>query len=1139
VKRIRWAVRITAALAALVCVIGLAVAYLFASEPFTRWLFETVAARSNGAVAFESVAGSLSAGVRIGRADIEAGGIVARVDAVDFTVDWRSLVARSVVIDSLNIGRLEVELQQSDDAAAATTSPSGLPALVLIRELRIDEIVVSAYEQQYSVDDLSVELRVLRNHVELAALSASYDGLSVTGSAAITVAEALDVDGRICVDGIVTDVPARGCISVAGTIDALQLDAQLQAPFPVAARGSVALTGARAVDVEASWENAALAALPDVASERGSMRVTGTIERPQLDAEGRIAWLDQEADFAANVRLTENDLEIEQLRLMSDGTSAEFSGAVSRSFDTADVSAAVQNFDPQRISETLPPGSLDLRAAVAARLQPSLRVVASDLVVNGQLRDAPIVATGALTYADGTFDIDALQVVSRSDQLQVSGSISDRLDVELVASLADIGMFLPGFSGALNAEATITGSQSQPFVSGVVGVEDFNSSVLTARSLRISGSAGLASDDVMELAISLGGANVYAEPVSDAVATLTGTAAMHRVEARLTAPGWSASVGADGSLAGNAWDGRIDAFQIAPGDFGTWRLMAPAGVHYGASGYSVEEMCLVYTLSRVCAGVSVAGVQSDALSVSATNFDVGILAAYMPEGLLARGLINGRGVLSGFVDEPRGEVELDVQDAQLDVALAAGESLPIPIRRLRLAALFDEIGATISATLDAAEVGSATAAFAVSDPTSPNPGLRGAVNAHWSDSAAFAMLTPDVDNVHGRIDAQMQIGGTLYTPVVSGSAGLTEGSLEIPAWGLAIEEIAASAAASDSREASFEASGMIDGKPVSVDGTVFLDPQQGWPMQLRLSGENLSLVELADFEMLVSPMLEANVRLPRIEVTGVVAVPSAHIREVALPQQAVVPSADAVIHGRVTEERPRPLDLIASLTLELGSDVRYEDANINSTVSGRLDLDYRSGQGAAAVGELALSGEYIAYGNPLALERGQLIFVGPWNNPSLDIRAVRKIGEVTAGVQVNGTLRAPVANIFSEPAMSEANALSWLLFGQPLDDVRAADSNALRGAALSMGLQQALPAIERIGETLGFDDFAIRNTEADASEIMAGKYLSPNLYFRYSYGLFNRIGGILLRYKINDRFSLETRSGEQNSMDLFYTREKE
>jgi translocation and assembly module TamB len=56
---------------------------------------------------------------------------------------------------------------------------------------------------------------------------------------------------------------------------------------------------------------------------------------------------------------------------------------------------------------------------------------------------------------------------------------------------------------------------------------------------------------------------------------------------------------------------------------------------------------------------------------------------------------------------------------------------------------------------------------------------------------------------------------------------------------------------------------------------------------------------------------------------------------------------------------------------------------------------------------------------------------------------------------------------------------------------------------------------------------------------MAGKYLSPKVYIRYTYGLFNRIGGLLLRFKVNDRWSIETLSGDQESMDLLYTVEKD
>jgi translocation and assembly module TamB len=90
-----------------------------------------------------------------------------------------------------------------------------------------------------------------------------------------------------------------------------------------------------------------------------------------------------------------------------------------------------------------------------------------------------------------------------------------------------------------------------------------------------------------------------------------------------------------------------------------------------------------------------------------------------------------------------------------------------------------------------------------------------------------------------------------------------------------------------------------------------------------------------------------------------------------------------------------------------------------------------------------------------------------------------------------------------------------------------------------MGLQQALPGMQRIGHTLGLDELSLQTTDTDPGALMAGKYLSPKVYIRYSYGLFNRIGGLLLRFKVSDKVSIETRSGDQESMDVIYNIEKD
>jgi translocation and assembly module TamB len=336
---------------------------------------------------------------------------------------------------------------------------------------------------------------------------------------------------------------------------------------------------------------------------------------------------------------------------------------------------------------------------------------------------------------------------------------------------------------------------------------------------------------------------------------------------------------------------------------------------------------------------------------------------------------------------------------------------------------------------------------------------------------------------------------------------------------------------------------------LTLDGTAELDAGSGWPTKLTLRGDTVRVVQLPDIEIFASPNLNVDLALPVIEVTGSVHIPRATLALDVLPSQAVTPSPDAVIHGTESDVRRQPLQLRTAIELTLGDDVRYSGLNLDTTVTGELRVATAPDASANATGTLRLAGTYDAYGQKLELDRGQLLFSGPLDDPGLDVRAVRKFenpdfGAATeAGVELTGTLKQPRTRVFSTPAMSEADALSYLLFARPASGSNAAmgseETSTLQTAALTLGLQQALPVVQRLGNTLGLDELTVQSTETDAGALMAGKYLSPKVYIRYSYGLFNRIGGFLLRFKINDRLSIETRSGDSESMDLFYTIEKE
>jgi translocation and assembly module TamB len=350
----------------------------------------------------------------------------------------------------------------------------------------------------------------------------------------------------------------------------------------------------------------------------------------------------------------------------------------------------------------------------------------------------------------------------------------------------------------------------------------------------------------------------------------------------------------------------------------------------------------------------------------------------------------------------------------------------------------------------------------------------------------------------------------------------------------------------DGRALAFEATGKAGDGELQLTGTTVLELARGWPTNLKLTGSAAQAVQLPDAQIFVSPDLDVDVALPEVRVTGTVLIPRASIELSQLPAQAVAPSPDAVVHGEVASEVARPLKLATSIEIKLGDDVRYMGLNLETKVSGGLRVDAEAGRTATASGTVTLAGTYNAYGQKLDLERGQLLFNGPLDNPGLDVRAVRSIeataasGEATrVGVELAGTVKAPRTRVFSTPAMSEADALSYLLLGRPVNGTGAEGAATLQTAALSMGLQQALPVVQRIGQTLRLDEFSVQSTEQDAGALMAGKYLSPKIYIRYSYGLFNRIGGLLLRFKVNERLSIETRSGDQKSMDLLYTVEKD
>ena len=219
------------------------------------------------------------------------------------------------------------------------------------------------------------------------------------------------------------------------------------------------------------------------------------------------------------------------------------------------------------------------------------------------------------------------------------------------------------------------------------------------------------------------------------------------------------------------------------------------------------------------------------------------------------------------------------------------------------------------------------------------------------------------------------------------------------------------------------------------------------------------------------------------------------------------------------------------IKITLGNKVFFKNSDMNIRLVGALNILLRNSQlfGNGRI-EVA-NGTYEIYGQELQIKRGSATFSGNIANPSLDILALREIGDISAGAKVSGTVKNMKLELTSEPPMPDASILSYLLTGHSLD--AGTDSTSLLQTAASIGTRGLFP--DDLANKTGLDVF-----ELGVSGLKAGKNLGEDIYVGMKSDFFNSITTFLARYQINSRLSLEGSSSQKDgsAIDLLYEFEK-
>lgn len=1108
--------------------------WFVSSDSATAWLMRSIEARSGGRLNFAGVSGALADEVTLTDLRVDTGYGVLRIDELSFDLDFAGLLARALVIDELRMGQFAFE--DSGGTAVGPGAGADLPVLVLVRNVSIDAGSIRVAGRAIDVGATRFSVRYVDRMLDLEELSTSLAGYTLEGELGISRAARLDAD--FCVHGSFDREPIDACSRVSGVLPSLEVDGAATRPFAASYEGTVQIGRVPELDIGVTWTDAALSGFGDYASPAADLRLDGPIDRLRITGSGTARYRALPFEFSTNVLLAGSALTVDALDLTSGASEVNASGEVDLGMLSASLDIVASHVDPSLLASDWP-GALDVRASLDVSAGAPVSIDLTDIVLGGQLRGYPLAATGGVSYGPAGWHLADVVITSRTDRAELSGSIAAEVELSVDAEVHDLGLLWPGLEGGLEADADIFGSRSAPRIRGSAIVSNLSYRDYAAERVMITGSGGSNAQELVSSTIearSLRWGQLNADRLS---ANLSGTVERHTVDLSMAAGPWTLEGRADGGMIDERWSGALESLTIVTPSLGQWQLEESGRVSLGAGGVSVARSCIGQSESSLCVEADLFGSDEERLMLHASHVDLDLLAPLFPEGFTATGRYEIELALTGVSTDPQGSLSLSAVNTTIHYELSEREVIDYAFRDIAVDAALSQKRLSMNGRFASEPDGNATIEMSIDDVDDEDSAVSGHLSLRSSDTSLISLVSPEIGDVQGALFAQIDVGGSLSKPEIRGQAQWMDASVDVPVWGLTVTGIEASMESTDASDLRFMAMGLIGDSPIELQGRTQLDPSRNWPTELRVRGNALKLVQLQDAEVVVSPDLNVVAQFPSIEVRGSVDVPTARIAVVALPEQAISPSADIVVHGREAVEEIRPLDVHASIDVRLGSDVHYIGSNLDAVLSGQISLDYRSGRPTTASGSLNLGGQYDAYGNPLALERGQLIFAGPWNNPAVDVRATRSIGEITVGVQMSGTLQAPETRIYSQPAMSEAEALSYLLLGRPLVNAEGDEAVTLESAALSMGLRQAVPVIERIGETLGFDEFTVRATENDAGALMAGKYLSPKLYVRYTYGLFNRIGGLLLRYRISDRLSVETQSGDQKSMDLLYTVEKD
>jgi len=968
-----------------------------------------------------------------------------------------------------------------------------------------------------------------------------------------TIAASLDLDGtfrQVAAKGTV-DVDAesvgsvRARLELAASPDSIRIQRLALEPARrpgarVTASGRLALDGGPPrADIALDWDDLGWPlAAPGVTSPDGHATITGTVDAYELAGAAGVDLGNGLGRARVRWQASGSTDGLDPLELHADWRDARATatGHVHwRAPGVAHFDIGVENVDPARL-ELPASGTLAADAGIDVAWSGPVQLRADIRRIAGTVNDRPVRGRGRVEYAADTLRIVDARLDVGDAELRASGRLAERAAIDWQVAVPELGGLLPGASGHLTARGQVTGRATAPRVQLDLSASGLRWRDLAAAGLEVHGTVATAPDEETSMVAETREVVVGGVRSAHARFDLSGTRGQHHLQARVASEYGDADVVLAGRAERGAWSGQLRRAVLTPRGQSAWRLAGPAPVSWRAGEFGLSGACWEGPGGRLCAQVS--GQGSDwRLAVDGHDLPLAIAGAYAPDTLA----FDGRCDLSASLElrgaALTGTARVDLAPGRVRGTLGDQEETLLEYGRGHAEATIarDRVDAMVELPLAGGGHIAATIGVGLGTPSR----IAGQLRLDARDLGLLAALVPQVGAVDGTLTADLQFDGTTAAPGVSGEMRLQDGRVSILPLGIDVTGLSASVGS---------ARGGIDVQVTGHSGSGdlradmrFARAGEGWTGRGSIRGEVVTAADLPEARIVVSPDLQWRVEDHTVHVSGDVTVPEARLAPRDL-SGTVQTTPDAVIVGPAAQKGAAPDEpawrVVADVRVHLGDAVHLEAFGLTGRLAGDIRIREQPEQLTSATGELrVVDGTYTIYRQTLTIERGRVLFDGgPVADPGLDVRAVRKPQDVVVGVNVRGTLRKPEVSLFSEPAMQQSQLLSYLIVGVPLGETSSNERSSVATAASALASSREGT---RIAGELGIQSVSVEDSaDTQGASLVLGRYLSPRLYVGYGIGLLDQANSVRMRYELTRTWTVEARSGVNQSADLLYSIER-